>query len=52
MALGNLAFNNDENQAAIAAAGGVAAVIGGMGRFEGNARVQKFGRAALNNMGV
>ena len=42
-ALANLAYNNAGNKVAIAAEGGIAAVIGGMGRCEGDARLQEYG---------
>jgi hypothetical protein len=51
LGLCNLA-RNAENQVAIAAAGGVAAVIGGMGRCEGDARVQQFGCRVLGYLAL
>ena len=50
--LAMLADDNDENSVAIVAAGGVAAVIGGMGRFEGHAGVQQDGCMALRNLAL
>ena len=68
LTLGNLAAHNAENAAAIAAAGGIAAVIAGMGRFnkgdaagaqmdgfaafEGEAGVQANGCGALAELAL
>ena len=49
LGLRNLAREN-ESTAAIAAAGGIAAVIGAMGRCEGHAGVQQYGCRALVNL--
>ena len=49
MALANLA-DNAANQVAIAEQGGIAAVIGAMGRFKGSEDVQKQGCMALKSL--
>ena len=51
LALFNLA-RNAANQVAIAEQGGIAALIGAMGRFEGSEGVQKQGCWALKNLAV
>eukprot|EP01043_Picozoa_sp_COSAG02_P091614 COSAG02_NODE_28320_length_591_cov_6.693089_1_plen_192_part_10 len=50
MALVNLAANNAENKKAIASAGGIAAVVAGMGGHAGSAAVQKWGCGALAHL--
>ena len=47
LALYNLAYNNTANKVAIAEQGGIAAVVGAMGRFEGSEAVQEYGCLAL-----
>ena len=49
-ALGTLANCNAANEVAIAEQGGIVAVIGAMGRFEGDAGVQEKGCAALTSL--
>ena len=49
-ALGTLANCNAANEVAIAEQGGIVAVIGAMGRFEGDAGVQQWGCWALFNL--